>query len=81
MLLPIIPLPLSPHGPPSEYDWDDRPLSQLSKTTAFAARVYERDVFLDTPRCVVCGDDSPIVLEHCHISMASEQHIVRLKII
>jgi hypothetical protein len=73
--LPAFPLPLSPDRPPPGYDWEERDMSVLSATTAFNARIHQRDTdtFLGEPRCVICGEDNSPTLQQCNILMDSEQ--------
>jgi hypothetical protein len=66
--------------PPTGYGWSDRAsdLSALSTTTAFHRETElmdQRDQFLGICRCVICGVASES-LEHCHVIMYSESHIV-----
>jgi hypothetical protein len=66
-LLPTFPLPFPTNGPPDGYDGGERDMSAVSSKTAFKARVYQRDIFLGVPRCVICGQANPAFLQHCLI--------------
>ena len=74
--LPTFGLPLPQRAPPTGYGWSDRDLSDLSTTTAFHTGLDQRDQFLGICRCVVCGDYGVGVVEHCHVIMDSEPHVV-----
>jgi len=74
--LPAFQLPLRPNAPPTGYGWSDRPLSEISTTTAFNTGLDNRDVFLGIACCVVCGASKP---EHCHIIMQSQVYVVSPK--
>ena len=68
-------LPL-PSQLPSGYEWDDRSISHLSNSTDFKAAIYQRDMFLGAPACVVCGAqevDKGYLLDHCHIITMAER--------
>ena len=57
-----------------DYAQSDRPISELSTTTAFNTGIDERDVFLGRMRCVVCGVG--YVLEYCHVLPRHEMQTV-----
>jgi len=73
MSLPEFPLPLSPNGPPVGYGWEERDMSVLSTTTACDTGIDQRDIFLGTRRCIICGVKSRSVLQHCHVIRQSER--------
>ncbi|KIJ40491.1 hypothetical protein M422DRAFT_256754 [Sphaerobolus stellatus SS14] len=72
MPLSVFALPLSPNGPPSGYGWEERDASALSTTTAFHSVIDRRDIFLGQRRCIVCGMDQIVGLQHCHIIPQAE---------
>ena len=47
-------------------------------TAAFETGLNNRDVFLGTRRCVVCGESGPCILEYCHIVGRSDDEAVCL---
>ncbi|KAF8513092.1 hypothetical protein BU17DRAFT_53478 [Hysterangium stoloniferum] len=61
-------LPL-PKKLPSELEYDERSLSQLSTSTAFKTGIDQRDLWDGQQRCVICGVN---VIKHCHIIPCSE---------
>ena len=69
-------LPLPQSAPPTGYGCSDCALSDSSTTTAFNIGLYERDQFLGSCRCIVCGRGGYGAIDHCHIIMASEPHTV-----
>jgi hypothetical protein len=71
--LPVIALPLPPHGPPPGYGWADRDMSTTSSSTAFRRGLEDRDRFLGEVRCVVCGVET---FQRCHVIMQSEVDVV-----
>ena len=75
MILPTIPLPLPPNGPPQGYACANRDMSDISTTTAFRTGLKGRDVFLGEQRCVVCGEED---VQHCHVIMQSQNSIVTI---
>ncbi|KAH9178252.1 hypothetical protein EDB89DRAFT_2111861 [Lactarius sanguifluus] len=60
--LPLFPLPL-PSQPPDGYGCVERDCSAFS-TTTFETSIDRRDKFLGRKRCVICGCDDSIVLQH-----------------
>ncbi|KAF8551908.1 hypothetical protein OG21DRAFT_1512134 [Imleria badia] len=44
----------------------------MAPTTAFTSGIDKRDMFLGKPRCIICGNNYPLGLQHCHISRESE---------
>ncbi|KAI9568036.1 hypothetical protein HD554DRAFT_811538 [Boletus coccyginus] len=73
--LDTLPLPLPPNGPPSGYVAHDCDSSVSSRTTAFNTGINARDTFLGVPRCIICGESTRSLLQHCHISMRAEPDI------
>lgn len=74
--LSTFPLPLESNGPPGGYGWQERDMSVFSTTTAFNTGINQRDTFLGLRRCIICGENSGLILRHCHIIMDSEQEFV-----
>ena len=72
-------LPLSQNGVPTGYEWGERDISVESSNTAFDARINERDIFLGSKCCVVCGCDIYGALERSHIIPPSETALVNLR--
>ena len=66
-ILNLYPLHYTAPQPPPELFRDVETVSGHSDTVAFDTGLDNRDVFLGRRRCVVCGEGSPVVLEHCHI--------------
>ncbi|KIJ50472.1 hypothetical protein M422DRAFT_245759 [Sphaerobolus stellatus SS14] len=78
MPLSVFPLPLPPNGPPSGYGREERDVSALSTTTAFNSVIDRRDIFLGERRCIVCGIDEIVVLQHCHIIPQAESRLWKM---
>ena len=47
--------------------WEERDSDYVVLPAAFDNSINKRDKFLGQKRCVVCGLDSDMVLQHCHI--------------
>ena len=75
-LLPVIPLPLPPNGPSDQFGWEERDMSAISTRTACETKIDLRDKFLGRRRCIICGIDSAVLLEHCDIIMREEPELV-----
>lgn len=75
-----LPLPLSTNGPPAGHGWEgeEREMSLSSATSEFEfdTRIERRDTFLGQPCCVVCGDPSDPMIEHCRLIGDSELEFV-----
>ncbi|KIJ50482.1 hypothetical protein M422DRAFT_245768 [Sphaerobolus stellatus SS14] len=78
MPLSVFPLPLPPNGPPSGYCWEEHDVSALSTTTAFNSVIDRQDTFLGECRCIVCGMDEIVALQHCHIIPQAEPHLWKM---
>ncbi len=73
--LPTFPLPL-PNAPPDQFGWEERDMSLISTNTACNTGIDQRDIFLGTRRCIICGEADDLVLQHCHIIGQSEPSLV-----
>jgi len=77
-ILQPIPIPFSSNGPPPEFAYGERSMSQLSTTPPLHERVEERDSWGGKPRCVVCGREK--VLRFCYIIDPDEYDTVRFTV-
>jgi hypothetical protein len=72
------PLPLPLAAPPDGYfrEVDQHVPSFRSDTVAFVTGIDQRDVLRGKRRCVICGESSQRVLQHCHIVPIAEPNVV-----
>ncbi|KAF8960878.1 hypothetical protein BDZ97DRAFT_1831237 [Flammula alnicola] len=66
--------PLPQNGPPSGFGFSERPLSELSASTAFNTGINRRDTRGGYRRCVVCG--IKVALDYAHIIPQAEREVL-----
>jgi hypothetical protein len=76
--LNFYPLPFTSDEPPSELFHDIESVSEHSDSVVFNTGLEERDVFLGLRGCVVCGINTPQMLENSHMIGPSDHEVVCL---
>lgn len=77
VLLERYALPLPRNVPPEGHVYDRDITGEDGNVAAFVSGINERDRFLGTPKCLVCGQGGLEILEDCHIHNPHERDMVR----